>query len=85
MGTFLNVILVVKKTYQYFISLKLIQNYALFAPFHNETQNNSNIEKKTTNKVTNLQKENNTVQETKTKRCVKFLEQKLKNQYFKSF
>ena len=72
--------------HQYFISLKLIQNYALFVPFHNETQNNSNIEKKkTTNKVTNLQKENNTVQETKTKRCVKFLEQKLKNQYFKSF
>ena len=46
MGTFLNVILVVEKTYQYFISLKLIQNYALFVPFHNETQNNSNIEKK---------------------------------------
>ena len=43
------------------------------------------LKKKTTNKVTNLQKENNTVQETKTKRCVKFLEQKLKNQYFKSF
>lgn len=63
-----------------FISLKLIQNYALFEPFHNETQNNSNIEKKTaTNKVTHLQKENKTVQETKTKRCIKFLEQKLKN------
>ena len=44
------------------------------------------LEKKTaTNKVTNLQKENNTVQETNTKRCIKFLEQKLKNQYFKSF
>lgn len=41
--------------------------------------------KKTTNKVTHLQKENKTVQETKTKRCKKFLEQKLKNQYFKSF
>ena len=46
MGTFLNVILVVEKTYQYFISLKLIQNYALFIPFHNETQNNSKIKKK---------------------------------------
>ena len=46
MGTFLNVILVVEKTYQYFISLKLIQNYALFVPFQNETQNNSNIGKK---------------------------------------
>ena len=82
MGTFLNVILVVKKTYQYFVSLKLIQNYALFLPFHNETQNNSNIGKKkktATNKVTHLQKENKTVQETKTKRCIKFLEQKLKN------
>ena len=79
MGTFLNVILVVEKTYQYFISLKLIQNYALFVPFQNETQN-SNIGKKTaTNKVTHLQKENKTVQETKTKRCIKFLEQKLKN------
>ena len=44
------------------------------------------LEKKTaTNKVTHLQKENKTVQETKTKRCIKFLEQKLKNQYFKSF
>ena len=41
--------------------------------------------KTATNKVTNLQKENNTVQETKTKRCIKFPEQKLKNQYFKSF
>lgn len=50
MGTLLNVILVVEKTYQYFISLKLIQNYALFLPFHNETQNNSNIEKKNSNK-----------------------------------
>ena len=50
MGTFLNVILVVEKTYQYFISLKLIQNYALFEPFHNETQNNSNIGKKNSNK-----------------------------------
>lgn len=77
MGTLLNVILVVEKTYQYFISLKLIQNYALFLPFHNETQNNSNIEKKTaTNKVTHLQKENKTVQETKTKRCIKFLDAK---------
>ena len=87
MGTFLNVILVVEKTYQYFISLKLIQNYAVFVPFHNETQNNSNIGKKkpATNKVTHLQKENKTVQETKTKRCIKFQEQKLKNQYFKSF
>ena len=33
-----------------FISLKLIQNYALFEPFHNETQNNSNIGKKNSNK-----------------------------------
>ena len=33
-----------------FISLKLIQNYALFVPFHNETQNNSKIEKKNSNK-----------------------------------
>lgn len=49
MGTLLNVILVVEKTYQYFISLKLIQNYALFLPFHNETQNNSNIGKKKKN------------------------------------
>ena len=46
MGTFLNVILVVQKTYQYFISLKLIQNYAIFVPFHNDTENNSNIGKK---------------------------------------
>ena len=38
MGTFLNVILFVEKTYHYFISLKLIQNYALFVPFHKETQ-----------------------------------------------
>ena len=50
MGTLLNVILVVEKTYQYFISLKLIQNYALFVPFQNETQNNSNVGKKTSNK-----------------------------------
>ena len=56
MGTFLNVILVVEKTYQYFLSLKLIQNYSLFVPFHNETQNNSNIGKKktATNKLTHL-------------------------------
>ena len=51
MGTLLNVILVVEKTYQYFISLKLIQNYALFLPFQNKTQNNSNVgRKKNSNK-----------------------------------
>ena len=62
---------------------KIMQYLYLFTMKH---KNNSNIGKKTaTNKVTHLQKENKTVQETKTKRCIKFLEQKLKNQYFKSF
>ena len=87
MGTFLNVILVVKKTYQYFISLKLIQNYSLFLPFHNETQNNSNIGKKKQQQTKwhICKKENKTVQETKTERYIKFPQQKLKNQYLKSF
>ena len=51
MGTFLNVILVAEKTYQYFISLKLIQNYSLFVPFHNETKNEQ-MKKKNSNKQT---------------------------------
>ena len=44
------------------------------------------LEKKNSNKQSDtFAKGNKTVQETKTKRCIKFLEQKLKNQYFKSF
>lgn len=44
------------------------------------------LEKKNSNKQSDtFAKGNKTVQETKTKRCIKFPEQKPKNQYFKSF